>query len=1102
VDGRQESEKIGSGLTLRLFGSFEALLDGQPMPRLRSRKGEWLLALLALRAGRAVERDWLAGVLWPESTKSQGLALLRRTLTDLRRALGPEAARLCSPTLQTLRLELCSASVDVVAFDEAIAAGDSASLTRAGSLYRGPLLEGCAEEWAFREREAREQAYLRALESLAAEAMERADFSEAEGYLRRIVAVDPLRESAQRALMRALSQGGNEGAALLVYRELREHLRRELNTEPDGETQVLFRQIREAAKSACDGRGAGTGDTSPAALPSSPAEGRRESLPAPLTTMIGREAEVAAVQGFLSRADIRLVTLSGAGGSGKTRLGIEVARGMARAFRDGVFFVSLAPIRDPGLVASPIARALAVPEEPARSPEEALRTFVREKQLLLLLDNFEQVLPAAPLVAELLAAAPGLKVLVTSREALRLRGEQEFPVLPLATPDPRCLPAIPALTQYPAVELFLQRARNVRPDFAVTSANAAAVAEICHRLDGLPLAIELAAARIKLFPPHALLARLERRLQLLTGGARDLPARQQTLRNAIAWSYDLLDEAEKRLFRRLSVFVNGCALESAEAVCNVAGDLQTGILDGVASLVDKHLLRRIEDAGEEPRFGMLETIREFGQECLAQSDEEAAVRRAHADYFLAWTETVEPLCWRREGNRHLDRLECEHDNLRAALAWALEQGAAPEGDEAARMGLRLASAAAGFWRLRGHGNQGRDWLTRLLALPGAAARTRERARALMAAGRMRMEVWEYGKAQALCEEGLAISRELEDRALIADGLRCLGQAHGLQDRHELARALALETLAIRRDLGDREGITDVLNGLGGLAYRMGDLDVARRHLEEAVALGRELGQRSRLFAPLGNLALVARYQEEYDTERRLSLECLEIAREVGAQPLIRIMLGALGSLAYREGDLVAAREYWEEVLANEREYGQRDHLGALLAMANLSRVEGKLPAARTYCEEALAAAREVSPDSSYYPQAFASAWMGLAEVACAEGDLAAARAAYREALRRWPEWEWTPNLPKFGPKGPIAGCVGGLAAVARREGNTVLAARLFGAADSIRKSLDLRLPLPEARDWECEVAALRALMDGEGFASAWADGAAMSLEQACALALN
>src|SRR5215212_250291 len=412
------------------------------------------------------------------------------------------------------------------------------------------------------------------------------------------------------------------------------------------------------------------------------------NLPAQPTPLIGREREVEEIRERLRSTEVRLLTLTGPGGTGKTRVGVQAAAELLEDFEDGVFFVALAAIANPALVAPTIARTLGLTESGAQPPEELLKGFLRDRQTLLVLDNFEQVLESAPLLDELLSSAPGLTILATSRAPLKLYGEHEFPVPPLSLPDPGSLPPVEHLIQYEAVKLFVDRAKAVRPDFSVTEENASAMAEICARLDGLPLAIELAAARIKLLPPQALLSRLGNRLKLLTGGARNLPERQRTLRSAIEWSYELLDEGEKLLFGRLGVFSGGAALEAIEAVCDAQGDIRVDVFDGVSSLLDESLLRQEEGLDGEPRFTMLETIHEYASEKLEEDGEAEELRRLHAEYFLALAEEAEPGLKGPEQELWFARLEPEHNNMRAALSWAIERG---EGE----LGLRLAGALWG-----------------------------------------------------------------------------------------------------------------------------------------------------------------------------------------------------------------------------------------------------------------------------------------------------------------------------------------------------------------------------------------------------------------------
>ena len=436
---------------------------------------------------------------------------------------------------------------------------------------------------------------------------------------------------------------------------------------------------------------------------------RPSNLPVPRTAFIGREHEAAALRQLLGRDDVRLVTLTGPGGIGKTRLALQVAGEIGQQFPSGVGFVSLSVVREPGLIASTIAQAVGVRETGNQSAQESVKDYLGglDQPMLLLLDNFEHLVSAAPVISDLLSVGPKLKIIVTSQSPLHVYGEHEFPVPPLALPDPKSLPPLNALSRLPAIALFVERARAVKHDFALTNENAPAVAAVCARLDGLPLAIELAAARIKLLSPSAMLARLESCLNLLTGGARDLPTRQQTLRGTVDWSYGLLNRAEQTLFRRISVFLGGCTLEAVEAVCDTAGDLGSDVLDGMASMVDKSLVQQVEDAAGETRFMMLSTIREYALERLAASDDVAATRRSHAAYYLVLAE--EGALEAAAHPEWLDRFEIEHDNFRAALEYLIKIGDAD-------WGLRLGTALFHFWETREYLTEGRDRIARLLAL--------------------------------------------------------------------------------------------------------------------------------------------------------------------------------------------------------------------------------------------------------------------------------------------------------------------------------------------------------------------------------------------------
>jgi predicted ATPase/serine/threonine protein kinase len=637
------------------------------------------------------------------------------------------------------------------------------------------------------------------------------------------------------------------------------------------------------------------------------------NLPVQQTGFVGREREVTAAKELLLRHGVRLVTVTGPGGIGKTRLATQVASGLAEHFSGGIHFVPLSALSDPDLVASVIAQALGIREAGAQSPLEILKRNLQDSlraPVLLLLDNFEHLIQAVPTVADVLAAGPNLKILVTSRAPLHLYGEHEFPLPPLALPDPRSLPSVELLSQCPAVALFVQRAAAAKPDFELNRENASAVAEICARLDGLPLAIELAAARVKVLSPSSMLTRLASRLQLLTGGSRDLPQRQQTLRAAIDWGYDLLTAAEQKLFRRLSVFVGGCNLESVEAVCDTKEDLGLDLLDGMASMVDKSLVRQVEHGMGESRFVMLETLREYAFEKLEISGEAASTKRAHAAYFLVLAE--ENATESEEvGAGWLERLGLENDNFRAGLEWLTETGNA-------EWGLRLATALFRYWEVREYLAEGCDRLDRLLKLTDAGANTKLRMRALFAAGVLTGEQGDYASASAL-----------------------------LNESQDIAQAL-----------GDKTGVAVSLNALAVFARDRGDVEVAHILFEAALGLWRELGDQKAVARALSNLANVLKLRGEYVRARSLYAECLAIFRELGDRMGVAWSLNYQGDVARDQGDADAARALYEQGLAIFREVDDRWGIAGTLAdLGNLAREKGDHATARSLYRESISVFR-------------------------------------------------------------------------------------------------------------------------------------------------
>jgi predicted ATPase/class 3 adenylate cyclase len=766
-------------------------------------------------------------------------------------------------------------------------------------------------------------------------------------------------------------------------------------------------------------------------------DARATNLPFPATPLVGRAPELGTVTALLRRPEVRLITLTGPGGIGKTRLALQVAADLLDAFPQGAVFISLAPVREPELVLTTIAHALGVAEHSDRPLRADVQDYLRDKELLLVLDNFEQVVTAAPLVADLLASAQRLKVLATSRTPLRLRGEHEVPVPPLQLPDRDAPLPLEQLAQYEAVRLFSERARAVRPDFAVTTASAPAVAEICRRLDGLPLAIELAAVHSKIFSPPVLLARLERRLPILTEGPRDLPLRQQTLRNAIAWSYDLLTPPEQALFRRLAVFASGWTLETAQQVCATAGQDEAAILALLTSLVNQSLVRVGERQGH-PRYELLETLREYAWEQLEAAHEIAAVRAAHFHWYARLAEAALPHLRGPAQAAWADRLELEHDNLRAALAWCAQDTAR------AGAGLCLAGALGRFWLLRDYWHEGLRWVETMLAAESAASACR--ARALYAAGALSSD---GDRARRWLEESVALWRRLDDRSGLAYALDELADKQRIN--HNLAGAVAAaeESRALLAGLGDAGGLAWSTFELGRIALRRNDLVQARRLLEQSRDLFRAAEEKGGQAWCLYQLGRVCLTQEDYPAARAALHASLALRRELGGAEGAAWTLNSLGELARLQGQLPEATAYYEESLAIHLHLNNKH--GVAVARHNLG------------------------------------------QLALVQGTYQQAYTQFRASLQLGQE---------IRGQFTTAEALAGLAAVAVHQGQPARAAQLLGATSALLDGIDAVLAVPDLRAFNQAQELTRQSLSEPAFTAAWTAGQRMSMHEAITFALD
>jgi len=910
-------------MEFRILGPLEVVADGGGLVTLAAAKQRALLAILILSANEPVSSDRLIEELWSGRPPASAKKVLQTYVSKLRRALG-SGALVTQPPGYALRI--APEALDHHRFEHLVAEArecdppNAARLLReALALWRGQALADFVyEPFAQREIARLEELRLAALEARIDADLALGLQAELVGELEALTSEHPLGEHLRGQLMLALYRSGRQAEALAVYRDARGVLVEELGVEPGPALQELERAIlRHDVALELEPR-----PKRPQVRLERP---RPTGIPRQASSFVGRARELRVIQALLQRPDVGLLTLTGPGGAGKTRLALEAAARLSGSFPDGAFFVDLSPIREPELVAPTIASAIGLREVSGRAAE-GLASHLRDRSLLLVLDNFEQVLDAATLLEELLVEAPVVTLLVTSRAPLRLANEHAYPLPSLAVPTSWA--DLVAFAETEAVALFVQRARATRAEFSLTEGNAAAVAELCVRLDGLPLAIELAAARAALLSPQAIVSRLGRRLDLLKTREPGVPERHQTLRAAIEWSYELLPPDEQALFVDLAVFVGGFTIDGADAV-----SAQPDVLEGVEELLEASLLRTEGAVGDEPRFGMLETIREYALERIAERADADELKNRHARYYLTLVEAAEPELRGPRQVGWLEQLDAEQDNVRAALAWACD-GGEPE------VGLRTGAALWRFWQVRGQLDEGRERLEHLLRLRTRTRWQTARAAAQLSAARTAFVQGDYAAMRRFIRESLPVHRESGDQDSVAFSLAMLGAAAEADGEHE--QALELQRNALDAAGSARDPWLEVLARatLGELLRSAGDSTGARRMMEEALRSAREVGDLRYIGALLASLGSLALNETDYARARVRFEESLALRRELGDTWGLAQSLMGLAVLEQEAGDYGAAHALLKESLSIERDTGDRLGMaGTLESLAALAAAE-------------------------------------------------------------------------------------------------------------------------------------------------------------------
>ena len=891
-------------LEVRLLGRFEVSRDGKTVA-ITSRPAQSLFAYLIMNAGTPHRREKLAGMLWPDSLEETARDNLRHALWRMRKSLESASSVRCLHADDlTIMFEASSDYwLDVAELEKVGENASADELIAVLSQYQGELLPGFYDEWVMLEREHLYSIFEHHMARLMSLLQDEKRWLDILDWGERWIKLGQKPEPAYRALMTAHAAKGDMSKVAATYERCVKSLT-ELGFEPSEQTRALYEKLKSGKE---------TLETRPTISVKEKRETRpKTNLPVPLTSFIGREREIEEVKHLLSTT--RLLTLTGSGGIGKTRLAIQAATDLIKSYKDGVWWVELGPVIDEALVPQTVAQVLGVRESPGQLLTESVKNFLREKQLLLVLDNCEHLITAcAQLADDLLTQCANLRILTTSREALGITGETVLHVSALSFPVLAHLSQIQNLKEFESIQLFVERAAAVRPDLALTQQNAFTVTQICHRLDGIPLALELAAARVKVLSLEEIATRLDDRFTLLTHGSRTALPRHQTLRALIDWSHDLLSESERMLLRQLSVFIGGWTLNAAESVCRGDGLNPWQLLELLSHLVDKSLVI-VEERDGTARYRMLETIRQYAGEKLQAAGENNEIRTRHLEFFLQLAAQAEPKLLTVEQKTVFAELDTEYGNLRSALEWAMETDAVK--------GLRLAATLGQFWEVRGYIGEGRIAIEQALQQAYDAPK-QVRANALQWRAQLAGRQGDYAQAKEPLEESLNLSRMLGDKRAIASSLRIFGNICLSQANYAAAQTAYEESLALLQELGDKREIASMMTNLGNVATCTGDYATGRQYQDESVAIFRELGDKFNLVLALNNLGFVAEQQGDNFAAQRFYEESIATAHEFGEKHNVAYALNGLAHVLYLEHDSAeAARNYRESLLVSQ-EIGEK-----------------------------------------------------------------------------------------------------------------------------------------------------------------------------------